>query len=115
MNITSRSVAGIAILEVHGSITLGPHLHAFQSRARHVLDEPGCLGLILNLAAVSSMDSAGIGGLVAIHSRAAHRGLQVVLVRPSERVKEILAITRVEALFHFAGDEHSAIRELTKT
>ena len=112
MSISSRSVDGIAILEVHGNVTLGPSLHAFQARARRVLNEPGCAGLVLNLAEVSGMDSAGIGGLVAIHSRAAHRGLHVILVRPNTSVKAILALTRVDQLFRFAGDEHTAIRDL---
>jgi len=112
MNISSRSDGRIAILEVHGDITLGPSSRAFQSRARHVLNEPGCAGLVLNLAEVTGIDSAGIGGLVAIHSSAARRGLRVVLVRPSERVKEVLAITRVEELFSFAGDERAAMRDL---
>lgn len=112
MSITSRNDDGIAILEIHGGITLGPPLRAFQSRARRVLHEPGCAGLVLNMAEVTGMDSAGIGGLVAIHSSAARRGLRVMIVRPSERVKEILAITRVEELFTFAADERSAIREL---
>jgi anti-anti-sigma factor len=112
MSISSRSDGGIAILEIHGNIRLGPSLHAFQSKARRVLNEPGCAGLVLNLAQVSGMDSAGIGGLVAIHSSAARRGLRVVVVRPSAGVKEILAITRVDELFNFVGDEHSAIRSL---
>jgi anti-sigma B factor antagonist len=112
MSIASRNDGGIAILEVRGSITLGPSLRAFQHRARRVLNEPGCAGLILNLAEVPVMDSAGIGGLVAIHSSAARRGLRVVVVRPGARVKEVLAITRVEALFSFVDDERSAIREL---
>jgi anti-sigma B factor antagonist len=114
MSISSRDDGGIAILEVHGDITLGPSSRGLQSRSRRVLNEPGCGGLILNLADVSSLDSAGIGGLVSIHSSAARRGLRVVVVRPSERVKEVLAITRVDELFSFAGDERSAILDLRK-
>ncbi len=112
MSITSRTDGGIAILEVRGNIVLGPSLRAFQSRARRVLNEPGCAGLVLNMAEVPAMDSAGIGGLVAIHSSAARRGLRVMVVRPSPRVKEVLAITRVEPLFSYAPDERSAIRDL---
>jgi anti-anti-sigma factor len=112
MTIASRADGGIAILEIHGNITLGPSLRALQSRARRVMDEPGCAGLVLNLAEVSGLDSAGIGGLVAIHSSAARRGLRVVVVRPDERVKEVLAITRVDELFSFVADERSAIRDL---
>lgn len=112
MSISSRSAGGIAILEIHGNITLGPSARGFQSRARRVLSEPGCAGLILNLADVTGLDSAGIGGLVAIHSSAARRGLRVVVVRPSKHVKEILAITRVDELFSFAEDERSALQDL---
>ena len=111
-SISSRIDGGIAILEVHGSITLGPSSRGLQARARLVLNEPGCAGLVLNLADVSSLDSAGVGGLVAIHSSAARRGLRVVLVRPSDRVKEVLDITHVGTLFSFADDEHSALRDL---
>jgi anti-anti-sigma factor len=112
MNIASRTQGGITILEIHGTITLGPSLRAFQHRARRVLSEPGCEGLVLNLAEVSGMDSAGIGALVVIHSSATRRGLRVVLVRPSARVNEVLTITRVGELFSIAGDERAAIRDL---
>ena len=112
MNIASRKQGGITILEIHGTITLGPSLRAFQHRARRVLSEPGCEGLVMNLSDVSSMDSAGIGALVMIHSSATRRGLRVVLVRPGERVKEVLRITRVDELFSIASDEHAAIRDL---
>ena len=50
MSISSRTDGGIAILEVHGNITLGPSSRGLQARARLVLNEPDA-GLVLNLAA----------------------------------------------------------------
>jgi anti-anti-sigma factor len=112
MILSSRSEHGIGILQVHGSITLGPHLRSFHARAERMLKEPGCAGLVLNFASVSALDSAGIGELVMIHSAAARRGVRVVVVKASPRIRELLVITRVDGLLAFADDESSAIRGL---
>ena len=80
-----------------------------------MLNEPGCSGLVLNLADLTAIDSAGIGGLVAIHSSASRRRLRVVLVAVTPRIRELLAITRVDALFHFVLDEQSAVREIRES
>jgi anti-anti-sigma factor len=113
LSITSRGANSIAILQLQGNVTIGPHLRSFQSRARRVLEEDGCRGLVLNFAGVSALDSAGIGELVKIHSLAAARGIRAVIAQASPRVKELLAITRVDALFAFADSELSALKGLT--
>jgi anti-anti-sigma factor len=112
LTISSRNDGGIAILEMTGNLTLGPRLRTFQSRIERVLTEKTCAGLVLNFAGLTALDSAGIGELVKTHSRAASRGVSVVLVKASTHVKEVLAITRVDSLFSFADDERSALREL---
>jgi anti-sigma B factor antagonist len=112
LTISSRADAGIAILEVTGNLTLGPRLRTFQSSAERALTKQGCAGLVLNFAGLSALDSAGIGELVKIHSRAVSRGVSVVLVKVSSHIKEVLAITRVDSLFTFADDERSALREI---
>lgn len=114
LSISSRNDSGIAILGLNGSLTLGPRLRTFHSSIERVLTEAGCAGLVLNLAGVSAMDSAGIGELVTIHTKASSRGIPVVLVQASSRVKEILSITRVDSLFRFADDEGSAVRGLRR-
>ena len=86
-----------------------PHLRSLHARARRVLKDQDCGGLVLNLANVSAMDSAGIGELVMIHSAAARRGMRVVLAQASPRITEMLALTRVDALFSFADNDVSAL------
>jgi anti-anti-sigma factor len=110
--IATRKEGTIAIIHARGAVTLGPSLRAFNHRARRSLIEPGCTGLVMNLADVTAIDSAGIGALITIHSSASRHKIPVILVRPSARVREVLSITRVDALFRFAVDEHAAIDDL---
>ena len=111
-SLSTRKDGAIAIVEVHGNITLGPILHALQSTAKRLLNEPGCAGLVLNLAEVGTVDSAGIGGLVAVYTSAAEHKLAVALVRASPQIRRMLGITRVDEMFEFADDEQSAARQL---
>jgi len=114
LSITSRSENGIAILQIHGSLTLGPRLRTFQSRADRALSEAGCNGLVLNFSSVSVLDSAGIGELVMLHSTASSRGIPVALVQASPRVKELLRTTRLHVLFACADDEKTAVGEFRR-
>jgi anti-sigma B factor antagonist len=110
--VSSRSDRGVAIVRPQGKLTLGPALHGFQRCVDRGVSDAHCAGLVLDLAQVSEMDSAGIGELVRIHSTAAHRRFRVVLVRAGPRLKEMLAVTRVDGLFIFADDERSALAVL---
>jgi anti-anti-sigma factor len=110
--VSSRSDRGVAIFQPQGTLTLGPALHKLQGLVDRGVNDAGCTGLVLDLAGVSGIDSAGIGELVRIQSIAARRRLRVVLVQASPRLKEMLAVTRVDALFIFADDERSALAVL---
>ncbi len=112
LTVSSRNDRGVAIFEPQGKLTLGPALHAFRERVDQAIGDAGCVGLVLNLAQVPAMDSAGIGELVAIHSIAARRRLCVVLVQISLRLKALLMLTRADALFRFGDDEPSAVAAL---
>ena len=68
--------------------------------------------MVLDFSGVTILDSAGIGALLAIHSSATGVGVRLMLAGVDKRVLEILAITRVDALFAFAEDEKSGIATL---
>jgi anti-anti-sigma factor len=51
--------------------------------------------LLVDAAAVMSLDVAGLGVLVAAHRKARHRGIRLVICNPQPRVLRILAVTRL--------------------
>ncbi len=64
--------------------------------------------LILKLADVSYIDSSGIGSLVEIYRRMKKTNGSLVLVSPSERVRSVLEITRLDKFFPIAASEEEA-------
>lgn len=111
--VSTRYDGEIAIVHVQGALTLGPALSALKSRVDKVLSEQSSKGLILNLAGVAEIDSAGLGELVAIHSLAARHGLSIAIVQATPRLKEMLAVTHVDGFFTFYDNEQSAIASFT--
>src|SRR5260370_719773 len=107
--ISTRYNGAIAIVHVQGALTMGPALPALKSRIDRATSERASTGLVLNLAGVARMDSAGLGELLAIRSLAAQHGFWVALVKPPPKLKEMLAVTHLDDFFTFHEDEESAI------
>src|ERR1043166_201620 len=68
-----RHEGSIAIAGVRGSLTLSPTLRGFKKQIERSFTD-ATRGLVLDLAEVPEMDSAGIGELVALYSSAKRRG-----------------------------------------
>ncbi len=69
--------------------------------------------LILDLSAVPYIDSAGIGALVGAYVNHQKDGRSLALVGVSQRVRDALAVTRVEQFFRFFQDLKTAELVLT--
>ena len=55
--------------------------------------------LVIDLTATRTVDSAGLGVLMLIQRHAAERRLRVVLKRPNDELKFLLALTKLDDLF----------------
>jgi anti-sigma B factor antagonist len=61
--------------------------------------------LVADLSRVQSMDSSGIGFLVALDTRMKERGSRLVIYRPSSHVLKIFDLVRLRDLFLIAENE----------
>ncbi len=59
--------------------------------------------LVLDLSDVAYMDSAGLGALVGIYISAKRAGCELKLINLSDRVMELLRITKVASVFNEYG------------
>jgi anti-anti-sigma factor len=85
------------IFRLHGPLLLG-NFFSFQSMVRS--DQSNLL--IVDVADVPYIDSAGIGCLVGAHVSRENAGRKLVVVGASERLLASLKATKVDQLFTFA-------------
>ena len=115
MILTHRIVEDLAILRVNGHLASDPDetaLDRFKTAVGRLLTR-GHHDIAIDLAAVASIDSEGIGQLASLLLRIGRRGGRLVLVDPSAPVKRVLAVTRLDTVFEVAASEEQAIQRLT--
>lgn len=115
LSVTSRIEDGCAILELSGTLTLGPSLSTLRDTARAVLSTNKVSGLILDLASVSATDSAGLGELTVVYTMAARRNCSLRLVEVSPRLLKLLELTRLDGLLQAAANIAAAKKELKQS
>lgn len=94
---------GQRILRLKGPVTIS-NFFEFQSMVRGNTSRH----LILDLAGVPYMDSAGIGALVGAYVNHRKEGRSLALVGVSERIRGSLQVTRVEQFFKFYESQAAA-------
>jgi anti-sigma B factor antagonist len=109
-----RFTGGTLLIRLEGPLTLSPSVNELKTRIEGLLSAKPAVGLALNLAAVSVIDSAGIGELMKIHTFAIRRGLRLVLVGVNPKIAEMLKITRLDGLFTICADETSALQQIAQ-
>jgi anti-anti-sigma factor len=92
------AAASSVVLRLHGPLLLG-NFFSFQSMVRN--DQSPLL--IVDLADVPYIDSAGIGCLVGAHVSRENSGRKLVIAGVSERLLHSLKATKVDQLFTFAA------------
>jgi anti-sigma B factor antagonist len=108
MKIESRTIGEVKILDFSGQITLGEGTKTTRETVRSVLEQGG-KKMILNLAEVNYIDSAGIGELVSAFTSVTNKGGQLKLVHLTKRIKELMTITKLLTVFQVYEDEQAAI------
>ena len=108
MNIDTRNVNGITILDIHGKITIGEGSREVRTKVREVL-ENGEKNILLNLGDVSYVDSSGIGELVSSYTTVTNQGGQLKLLNLTKKLEELLAITKLLTVFDSYDDEATAV------
>lgn len=92
-----EDAGGEMVLRLHGPLLLG-NFFPLQAMVR----ADGSNLLILDLADVPYIDSAGIGCLVGAHVSRENSGRKLVIVGASDRLLTALKVTKVDGLFNFA-------------
>jgi len=71
--------------------------------------------ILLNLAAVTHIDSSGLGELISSHITLKDKGGEIKLVHLTERLRELMVITKLLTVFDVYDDESEALAAFAST
>lgn len=108
MKIAIRQKMGATILDPKGKITIGEGDVALRDSVVEAL-KSGSEKILINLSEVSTIDSSGIGELVAAYTTVKNRGGKLKLVNLSPKVADILQITQLISVFEIEDSEEAAL------
>jgi len=103
-----RDRGDVRIIILSGKITIG----AGDVKIRELIDQALADGkkyILLDLAGVSTIDSSGIGEMVACYTTVTKQGGQLKLLRLSPKINDILQVTQLITVFDVFDDEAEAI------
>jgi anti-sigma B factor antagonist len=66
----------------------------------------------VDISKIRFINSSGISILIAILTKFRNKGGEVVLVKPSEQLKKLLIITKLNSIFTVVEDREAAINQL---
>src|ERR1700747_3878585 len=93
-----RDVNGVTVVDIDGRIVLGEESNSFRERVKSLL-AAGKRKIVLNMAQVSYIDSAGLGTLVATFHSARSQGAVLKLANLGSKFKEVLQVTKLMTVF----------------
>ncbi len=108
LNISERQAGDVTILDLDGKVTIGEGSVALRSAIRRLLGE-GKNKILLNLGSVGYVDSSGIGELVSSFTAVNKEGGTLKLLKLTQKIQDLLAITKLLTVFDVFDDEESAL------
>jgi anti-sigma B factor antagonist len=107
LKMRTREAGGVIIVDLSGQITLGEASAALRDEVRDQVTH-GHPKILLNLADVTYIDSAGLGELTAAYTSVKNRDGQLKLLNLTKRVHDLMQITKLYTVFDVYEDEKTA-------
>jgi anti-sigma B factor antagonist len=108
MKFKTRQVDGVTILDLSGRITLGEGSVTLRDAIKDAVAK-GSKSILLNLAEVDYIDSSGLGELVSAYTTVKNQGGELKLLHLTDKVHDLLQITKLYTVFDVKDDEASAV------
>jgi anti-sigma B factor antagonist len=108
LKVTRREQDGISILELTGRLTFGPEDILLNDEIRHAIAARR-VRLVVDLAEVDKMDSAGLGTLLYARAELRRAGGSLALANLKPAHLKTLLVAKLETVFDVFGSELDAI------
>jgi anti-sigma B factor antagonist len=112
MQIDQRATGDVVILDLKGKITLGEGDELLKDKVNSLLNQ-GQKKIILNLAEVPYIDSAGLGEIVRTYTTVSRQGGALKLLSLTKRITDLLSITKLLTVFETFDEESDAVKSFS--
>lgn len=112
MQIDERIVGDVVVLDLQGRVTLGEDAELLRDKVNSLVNQ-GHRKIVLNLAGVPYIDSAGLGEIVRTYTTVSHQGGSLKLLNLTKKIADLLAITKLLTVFDTFDSENEAVGSFT--
>ena len=112
MQIQERAVGDVMVLDLKGKITLGEGDEMLKDKVNSLVNQ-GPKTIVLNLADVPYIDSAGLGEIVRTYTTVSRQGGSLKLLNLTKRITDLLAITKLLTVFETFESENDAVKSFS--
>src|SRR5467141_1512820 len=107
LKMDTRVLDGVTVVSCSGRIIFGDEANALRDSVKKLLSSTK--QLVLNLSGVSYIDSGGLGTMVGVYSSARASGADIKLTGLGQRLRDVLAITKLATVFEVYDTEQQAV------
>ena len=108
MQISGRVVGDVMVVDLKGKITLGEGDELLKDKVNSLVNQ-GHKKIVLNLAGVPYIDSAGLGEIVRTYTTVSRQGGSLKLLNLTKRIADLLSITKLLTVFETFDSESEAV------
>jgi anti-sigma B factor antagonist len=112
MQIDQRAVGDVVVLDLKGRITMGEGDELLKDKVNSLVNQ-GHKKIVLNLAEVPYIDSAGLGEIVRTYTTVSRKGGSLKLLNLTKRITDLLSITKLLTVFETFDSENEAVRSFS--
>ena len=109
MQIDERVTGDVVVLDLRGRVMLGEGDELLKDKVNSLLNQ-GQKKIVLNLAEVPYIDSAGLGEIVRTFTTVSRQGGSLKLLNLTKRITDLLAITKLLTVFETFDNEAEAVQ-----
>ena len=112
MKFSSRKAGGVVIIDIEGKILLGDGDVEIKQAIDGLLSQ-NQKNILINLAKVPYIDSAGLGEMIRCFTAIRKAGGSLRLLAPNQRLIDLLTITKLVNVFDWYNDESAALKSFS--
>ena len=109
MKIVERQVSDVSILDLQGKILIGEGDDVLRDAVSKLVDS-GKTKILLNLADVPYVDSAGLGEIVRCYTTVSRKGGRLKLINLTNKIRDLLSITKLLTVFETYESEDQGVK-----